>query len=353
MRRQETVLTIGVVILVFFFNVYGASVLPLIEGVVLLALVIGLFAALIPLWTLAPTVPASVAFGSFSNFGGWATIGAACVVGEIAPVAALTGCDAAAHMSEEVNDASRTVPRMMMGTVLLSGLMGFICTVTMSFVLQDIEAQVVGSTAVYPFIDIFRVSVNSTAGAIGMTASIVFLSVFCSVSSMATASRQAWAFARDDGLPFRKWLTKLTVVNSTPLPVNAMIASMSISFVIALLNLAGTEVYDSIYGLGSAAASMTYIIGIGSVLWRRLFGKPLPYARWSLGRFGAPINIISLLFLIQYVVIAYFPVFRQVTAKTMNWGVAMFGGAALVSILYYLVWGRKVYRGPVVHLREE
>lgn len=225
-HRQETLLTLAVVLFVFLFNVYGARALPATEGFILLILILGFFAAMVPLWVLAPNVSPSEAFGSFANYGGWASIGAACVVGQISAVGALTGCDAAAHMSEEVKDASRTVPRMMMGTVTLSGIMGFVVTITLSFIIQDVEKQVVDSTAAFAFIDIFKVGVGSTAGAIGMTALIIPLSIFCSVSSMATASRQAWSFARDNGLPFPKWLTKLTVVNCTPLPVNAMIGKL-------------------------------------------------------------------------------------------------------------------------------
>ena len=373
--RHETLLTLAVVAIVFFFNVYGATVLPATEGVILITLLVGFFAALVPLWVLAPTVSANEAFGSFADYGGWGSIGAACVIGQLACVGSLTGCDAAAHMSEEVKDASSTVPRMMMGTVTLSGILGFVVTITLSFIIQDVKAQVVDSTAVYPFIDIFEVSVGSRAGATGMTVLMVLLAVFCSVSCMATASRQAWAFARDSGLPFRNWFIKLTKVNHTPLPVNAMIgkqtvsyrknleraltsfntslASVGISVVIALLNLGGSKVFDSVYGLGSTAASMTYCIGIGSVLWRRLFGKPLPHARWSLGRSGVLINGIALVFLMQYVVVGYFPLFNHPSAATMNWGVAMFGGVAILSITYYLVWGRKFYSGPVVNLRQD
>jgi len=297
-------------------------------------------------------VPRSEAFGSFSNFGGWASVGAACVIGQLSPVGSMTGVDAAAHMSEEVKDASRNVPRMMMGTILLSGITGFAVTITLSFCIQDVETQVYDSTSVYPFIDIFAVAVGSNAGAIGMTAAMVLLAVFSSINSMAAASRQAWAFARDNGLPFRNWFTQLTLVNSTPLPVNAMLASLGVSLAIALLNIGGSEVFDSIYGLGSSAASVTYILCIGSLIWRRLFGAPLPPRRWSLGRFGLIINCLSLAFLVQFVVIAFFPLFRQVDAQTMNWGIAMFGGVAIISISYYVVHGRKVYNGPVFLVRQ-
>lgn len=97
---------------------------------------------------------------------------------------------------------------------------------------------------------------------------------------------------------------------------------------------------------------MTYIIGIGSVLWRRLLGSPLPPARWSLGYFGVPINSIALLFLMQYVVAAYFPLFNHPTVETMNWGIVLFGGCAFLSMCYYIIAARKSYHGPVVHLRQ-
>ena len=67
--------------------------------------IIGFFAAMVPLWVLAPTVPSRLVWGmeGFANFGGWNSIGTACVVGQLAASSALLGADAAAHMSEEVS----------------------------------------------------------------------------------------------------------------------------------------------------------------------------------------------------------------------------------------------------------
>jgi len=61
-----------------------------------------LIKVLIPLWVLAPKVTASVVFTSFENFGGWPTMGTACLVGQLAASSAFIGVDSAAHMSEEV-----------------------------------------------------------------------------------------------------------------------------------------------------------------------------------------------------------------------------------------------------------
>ena len=45
-----------------------------------------------------------------------------------------------------------------------------------------------------------------------------------------------------------------------------------------------------------------------------------------------------------------FPTFADVTAPTMNWGVAMFGGVGIISLIYYVARGRHVYQGPVVYV---
>lgn len=106
---QGTLMTMAVGLFAACFNTFGAKRLPFFEGVILLFFFIGFFAVLVPLWVLAPMAPASEVFGSFSNYGGWSSIGAALIVGQIAPVGSFVGADSAVHISEEVRNASWTV----------------------------------------------------------------------------------------------------------------------------------------------------------------------------------------------------------------------------------------------------
>lgn len=39
----------------------------------------------------------------FENYGSWSSVGAACVIGQLAAGGALLGADSAAHMSEETS----------------------------------------------------------------------------------------------------------------------------------------------------------------------------------------------------------------------------------------------------------
>ena len=39
------------------------------------------------------------------------------------------------------------------------------------------------------------------------------------------------------------------------------------------------------------------------------------------------------------------------TVVTMNWSVAVFGGVLLFSLIFWAIYGRKVYTGPLVELQ--
>ena len=52
--------------------------------------------------------------------------GLATLVGFVTPVTAFLGADAAAHMSEELKNASKTLPKVMISTSVVNGILGFI-----------------------------------------------------------------------------------------------------------------------------------------------------------------------------------------------------------------------------------
>jgi hypothetical protein len=47
---------------------------------------------------------------------------------------------------------------------------------------------------------------------------------------------------------------------------------------------------------------------------------------------------------------SFWPSFKEVTAATMNWSILVTGAIALLSTVYYLVWARKTYNGPVIEI---
>lgn len=116
-----------------------------------------------------------------------------------------------------------------------------------------------------------------------MVSIVCALGICGNLSVLAAGSRQAWAFARDDGLPFSGWLRKITTVG-TPIPLNSIIISLFITCIVSLLNLGSVTAFNSIVGLLSGSGGISYTISISCVLWRRLSGQTLPSSPFSLGK---------------------------------------------------------------------
>ena len=64
--------------------------------------------------------------------------------------------------------------------------------------------------------------------------------------------------------------------------------------------------------------------------------------------FGPIVNAVGLIYIIISLFFSFFPSTATVTAVTMNWSCALFGGTVLFSIVYYMVYGRHAYKWPVV-----
>jgi choline transport protein len=101
------------------------------------------------------------------------------------------------------------------------------------------------------------------------------------------------------------------------------------------------------------ALMATYSISIGCVLYQRTIGgsQHLPVARWSLGRWGTPVNAIAFVYSNFILFWTGWPGAKDPTVETFNWSVVMFGGIGIISFVYYFVSGRKNYTGPVALVR--
>lgn len=123
----------------------------MIEGGVVLLHIFGFIAILVPLWTIGSHASARDVFTTFNDGGNWHSIGLSTLVGLLGPQLALIGPDAAVHMSEEVRNASKTIPRAMLATFIFNGATGFVILVTLCFCIGNLE-EVLQTTTGYPFI---------------------------------------------------------------------------------------------------------------------------------------------------------------------------------------------------------
>jgi len=88
-----------------------------------------------------------------------------------------------------------------MWSIVVNGTLGFVMLVTFCFTLGDLDS-ILQSPTYSPLVQVFFNTTNSYAGTSVMTAIIIITLIASAISTIATCSRQLWAFARDKGLPF-------------------------------------------------------------------------------------------------------------------------------------------------------
>ncbi|KAK6430812.1 hypothetical protein LTR95_013028 [Oleoguttula sp. CCFEE 5521] len=333
------------------FNTVLAKQLPWIEGVILVFHIFGWITVLIVLGILSPKNNATQVFTSFQNEGGWGSIGLSMLVGQVTSIYGLIGSDGAAHMAEETKSASIIVPRTMLWSYILNGGMGFAMLIMYCFCLTDVSSALDPSInrSGFPYIYVFQTGTGSTGGAVGLTSIILILGIAGATSFFASTSRQTFAFARDNGLPGSNWIS--TVHPTLLIPLNAILVTYGFTILLSLITLGSTVAFNAIISLQLLALMGTYAVSIGCVALKRLRGHPLPPSRWSLGKFGLPINLFAFTYACFATIFVCFPVYTPVTPQSMNWAIVMFTGVLVIAMIYYVVKGRKMYEGPVVFVQ--
>ena len=215
-RWQGTLFVFAIAAIEGSVNSLAVNQLPRIQKVMVFPHGLGWMAVVVVLWVLAPHASAHDVFLNFTSNGGWEPIGVSLMVGQITSVYFLILSDSAAHLAEEVKTASKSVPRAMMWSFFLNGIVGFIVLVTFLFAIPDLDAALSTPTG-YVVIYVFQQA--SYKGAIPLLVIIFCVVLTGCIDANASTSRQTFAFARDGGLPGGRWLSKVSTVSTSPLHV--------------------------------------------------------------------------------------------------------------------------------------
>ena len=190
---------------------------------------------------------AAFVFKDFQNFTGFGTAYAS-LLGILQAAFGMTGYDAAAHLSEEMRNARRDVPKAIVASVYVGSITGFVFLISLCFCIVDIDAVAATPTGV-PFFAILQQATNSN-GLAGFLAGCVTVISLISLCFLATqSSRVIFAFARDGGLPFSKVISRIDPKTHTP---NVAI------LLVLVVNVALLAIYfGSVEGFSTVAAICT------------------------------------------------------------------------------------------------
>lgn len=344
-------LAIPTILAAVFSNLFVLKRLPWIEGVLFLLHVGGFCFVVVVTWVMGPREDARVVFTQFSAASGWGdvNIGLACLVGLGPPLSILAGADSACHVAEEVRNAARAVPRAMVATSAINSLMGLVIVLTFVFNIGNTDS-VLYPEHILSYVSVFYTATQSVAATYFCVSLIAVLLCFCAINRATSASRQLYAFARDAGLPFSKWLSH--VGSGSAVPRNSIMATALLSTLIILVVIGSEAAWQYISTTATSCILLSYWIAIAVLLWRKLSGGKLPASQYHLGRTrGIVINLFSLAFLTLALVFSFFPTRPWSKASAVNWNIVVVPAAIIFCSVYYAFHGRYYYKAPVEKLK--
>ncbi|MBI2069683.1 MAG: amino acid permease [Elusimicrobia bacterium] len=329
-QTQTVFLTVYALVLISHgvFNHYGIRIVAWLNDFSVVYHIVGSAVLVGALLLFAPMKPVSFAFKetwTASSYPFWWAF----LVGLLQPQWTLTGYDASAHITEETVDPRRNAPWGMFLAVLISGIVGFILNLVTTLAIGDLPAT---AKAENPYLYIFTNALG------GWTANAILWMVlgamwFCGLSSLTSSARMLFAFARDKGIP--GWRRLATISPSHKTPAVATWVLVALAFAIAIYS----KTYTAIVSMSVIGLYVSYVMPVFLGLRARLNGRWKNFGPWNLGRWGAPVNIVALLW-VCFVSILFIAPPNQLAGYS-------FAGVLAALVIYYFAWAKKHFKGPL------
>lgn len=260
----------------------------------------------------------------------------------------MSGYDSPFHLSEECSHPSIIVPKAIVMTSAIGGLVGWFFMIAIAYTIVDLDTIALDPQGLgQPFVTYLtqilpKTSVNAA------TALTIISSWFMGSSCMLAASRVTYAYARDDMFPLSRLWKQVNLVTSTP--IYAVFINFVVGQLLLLLMLAGDTAVGAIFSVGGISGFVSFTAPtLLKITYARNTFEPGP---WNLGRFSQPIGWISVAFVTLMIPILCFPTVSgsNLTPDAMNWTVVVFFGPMLMALVWFWVDAHKWYKGPKTNI---
>ncbi|GAA6022716.1 hypothetical protein JCM10207_008076 [Rhodosporidiobolus poonsookiae] len=346
---QTFVIFFGVMIIAAIINIFGSRILPATNSAALIWSLAGAFTIIIV--CLACTgahgdfSSAKFVFGTFQNTTGW-NDGVAFLLGLLQSSFGLVGVDALTHMVEEIPEPHVNVPKAIIASVLIGASSSFILLMVLLFCITD-YTEVIESSAGALLATVYQ-STRNKAGAICLIVFPIVSMFFAAQGIMCASSRMNHAFARDRGLPFSGFFTRLN--SRTGVPDRCVLLTVVWCTIFALVYLGSSATFSAILSSSVVLLNCSYVVPPTLLLIRGrhlLRPESFPEPTFTLGPILGPIaNIVALAFTVLTTVFFLFPPALPVSGSSMNYAVAVVGVVFVLAIGTWVFQARKEFTGP-------
>ncbi|KAJ5391469.1 hypothetical protein N7509_006959 [Penicillium cosmopolitanum] len=263
---------------------------------------------------------------------------------------AFGGIDGVIHISEEMPRPGKRIPQLMILTMLIGLFTAFSLFVVLMVFQIDMDAV---RTAPLPSLELIYQVTGSRNVTLGLFILLFVIytsrrlmrltkSSACLPSQWVTAGRIAWAFARDNGVPFANFFSRIHP--KLQFPLNATIAAYIFTCIYGLLYLASTTAFNSIITSAVLFLNISYTVPQSILLVRGR--NVLPRRPVNLGWLGLFCNIFSTLWIVLLGVLICMPPNLPVSLQSMNYTPVILVGVFVIINSIWLFSGRASFEGP-------
>ncbi|KAK7513129.1 amino acid permease, variant [Phyllosticta citriasiana] len=278
-------------------------------------------------------------FTEVTDGSGWGNRGFSFLLGFLSVAWTMTDYDGTTHMSEETHDAALRGPIAIRLAILVSGLVGWMLTVTFCFCLTEYDSILNTATGL-PVAQIFLNAGGRTGGTV-MWFFVILIQFFTGCSAMLANARMTYAFARDNGLPFSENWSKINTHTGTP--VNAVWLVVAFCTCLDLIGIGSTRTIYSIFNITAPALDLSYV---AVIVARRVYEHRLPFVEgpYTMGRWSKPVNAVACSWVLFISVILFFPASWPVNKENMNYAVCVAAAIALFSFGWWWISAHKHFQ---------
>ncbi|PYH81272.1 hypothetical protein BO82DRAFT_415930 [Aspergillus uvarum CBS 121591] len=314
-------------LIMFVFNCREA-ILPALSRFWLAVSLAASFICFVSMLARAPVKQsATFIFTDFTNLTGWPD-GISFLTGLLGVNWGFSCLDAVTHMAEEIPNPRESIPKALIGTVIINAVLSWPMAIAVLCCIQNIEGVAnssIGLSSLSLFMQIFE---GSTAGPI-MLQCMLFLGGLGAVFSIHT------------------WQSRLTG-RIAPAPYETPFWSHVYSSIfVALLGclyLGSSLAFNAFSGCLIQLQYVCYSFCIICLLAR---GRDsIPHGPFWLGRFGHVCNIVAVLWTLFALIFYSFPPYKDVTPSTMNYTSVVLVAFLVLAVAFYFGFGRKRFRPP-------
>lgn len=248
-----------------------------------------------------------------------------------------TGYDASAHLSEETKNPERKAPWGIVLSVAVSAVAGYALLVGITLAITDLPSAA-GSE--HPALFILERALGNLGGRCVMALAVLAM-WFCGLSSLTSASRTLWAFARDGGLPFSHALAHVHVRFRTPVRAILTLATTSALLVLGAQTLSTTALII-VAQVATMGLYVSYGIPIALGAVARSQNRWVKRGPWNVGRAGGALSWIAVVWVAVVIAVCMLPPHVQAGR--------LLGATLVVVFAIWMLWVRRRFKGPEVTL---